>query len=65
MREWLHKQVDAAKMAWSIILILGSLFGYKITVTPTSQSLEQRLTEISKQLDKIENNLELQKPATR
>jgi len=54
---WLKKQAEAAKIAWTIIIVLGSLFGYQITITPNNTTLEQRLTVISKQLDQLNNQI--------
>jgi len=55
--EWLKKQAKAAKIAWTIIIILGSLFGYQITITPTNTTIEQRLTVISQQIDQLNNKI--------
>jgi hypothetical protein len=59
---WLKKQAEVAKIAWTIIVILASLFGYQITLKPTSEPIEQRLSIISQQLDRLNNQINAIKP---
>lgn len=56
VKTWLNKQVDAAKFAWTIIIIITGLLGYKAELTPiitdgnSQQQFEQRLSAIEQSL---------------
>ena len=39
IKDWLVKQVDNAKFAWTIIVIVAALFGYRVSINPNPVGL--------------------------
>jgi hypothetical protein len=53
MTHWLKKQYETAKIAWLLVTIIFSLFGYNISVTSNNKNIEQNLIQISQNIQDI------------
>ena len=58
--EWTKSQRDRAKFVWTIVLLVGALFGYELTATqmvdesaPASEHVEARLESIENMLYEV------------
>jgi hypothetical protein len=59
IKTWLVKQVEAAKFAWTIVVVIASIWGYKANLTPIQDTktipdvITQRLDNIDKALKEL------------
>ena len=62
MLNWLVAQKDKAKFAWTVVLLISSMFGYNISVTKTEkadiQKLEQKVDTVKTAIDTVNKVLQ-------
>ena len=55
--EWAKNQKEKAKAAWTVVLLIGALFGYELTATPMIDESAPPNEHVEARLDKIQELL--------
>jgi hypothetical protein len=56
---WLKKQFETAKVAWSIVVIIATIFGYQLNLTPVQTPPDQRIDLVLQRLNAVQHEIEL------
>ena len=51
---WVSKQAEVAKFAWTVVLLVAGLFGYKATLEPLPNQNQPPATAVMERLDYLE-----------